>query len=71
MRRIKMKPGYKTSEFWIALSTQLIGISMITGIITPEQGQVFTEAVTQIVGGVMTAIAGGAYAYSRGLAKKV
>jgi len=65
-----MKEGWKTTEFWMALSAQLLGLSMITGLVTPEQGQVLGDASGQIIGGVMSAIAGGSYALSRGFAKK-
>jgi hypothetical protein len=55
----------------MALSGQVLGILMLTGVVTPDQGHVLGEASEQIVGGVMAVISGGSYAISRGLAKKV
>ena len=31
-----MKPGYKTTEFWLAAVAQLIGLVLASGIIAPE-----------------------------------
>jgi hypothetical protein len=66
-----MKEGWKTTEFWMALSGQVVALSMLTGVITPDQGQVLGEASGQIIGGLVAVISGGSYAISRGLAKKV
>jgi len=66
-----MKKGWKTTEFWMALSAQVLGILILTGVVTPDQGQVLGDASGQIIGGVMAVISGGSYAISRGLAKKV
>jgi len=66
-----MKEGWKTTEFWMALSGQVLALCMLTGVVTPDQGQVLGDTSGQIIGGVMAVISGGSYAISRGLAKKV
>jgi hypothetical protein len=66
-----MKEGWKTTEFWMALVGQVLALCMLTGVVTPDQGQVLGDASGQIIGGVMAVISGGSYAISRGLAKKV
>jgi len=65
-----MKEGWKTTEFWMTLTAQILALGMLTGVVTPEQGQVLGDASGQVIGGVMSVIAGGSYAISRGLAKK-
>jgi len=66
-----MKEGWKTTEFWMALVGQVLSLSMLTGVVTPDQGQVLGDASGQIIGGIMAVISGGSYAISRGLAKKL
>jgi hypothetical protein len=72
-----MKAGYKTTEFWVTLASQVIGILLLTGVITPEQSEVLGIA-TGKAGGIATDViaiitmVGSAFGYnlSRGLAKK-
>lgn len=64
-----MKPGIKTTEFWITIICQAIGILMTTGIITPDQSSALSEAAMQLGG--IAAMVGSAFGYSmsRGKAK--
>jgi hypothetical protein len=71
-----MKPGYKTTEFWVALVAQAVSMLMLFGVITPEQSNVLNEAAgqsagiaNQIIGIVGVVGASFGYAVSRGLAK--
>jgi hypothetical protein len=66
-----MKSKWMEREFLLTLVSQILGILMLTGVVTPDQGQVLGDASGQIIGGVMAVISGGSYAISRGLAKKV
>ena len=63
------KPGYKTTEFWLTLVTQSVGILALTGVIKPEEATSYLQGGGQIVGGLMTLIPQIAYAFSRGKAK--
>lgn len=72
-----MKPGFKTTEFWVTLLVQALGILALTGVLTPEmsatigeQGQIVVEAIGQIAGALMAAISATGYAKARGEAKK-
>jgi hypothetical protein len=72
-----MKPGYKTTEFWVALAAQVVSMLMLLGVITPEQSSVLNETagqsaviVNQVIGIVGVVGASFGYAVSRGLAKK-
>ena len=72
-----MKQGYKTTEFWVTLASQVVGILLLTGVVTPEQSEVLGIAAgkgggiaTEVIG-IITMV-GSAFGYnvSRGLAKK-
>ena len=55
----KGKPGYKTTEFWVTgLSSVGAVLASVAGFLPPQYAA------------IATAIAGGLYAVSRGLAKK-
>ena len=64
-----VKPGWKSTEFYGKLLAQLIGLSVLFGVFTPEQAEILTNSVEMIVGGLLTAAPEIAYAISRGLAK--
>jgi hypothetical protein len=66
-----MNSKWMEREFLVTLVGQVLALSMLTGVISPDQGQVLGDASGQIIGGVMAVISGGSYAISRGLAKKV
>lgn len=38
------KPGVKTTEFYITLATQLVGVLAVFGIVSPEQSQTLLDA---------------------------
>lgn len=63
------KPGYKTTEFWLTLLTQAVGILTMTGVIKPEAASTYLQGGEQLIGGLMTVIPQIAYAFSRGKAK--
>lgn len=65
-----MKPGYKTTEFWITILAQVIGILTTIGAFTPDQADVLAQAVTQIAGIVVMVAGAFGYSLSRGMAKK-
>lgn len=52
----EVKPGHKTTEFWVTMVMSVIGSGLIA--------QGYVE-----IGGLLLAIAGGSYTTSRGLAK--
>ena len=63
------KPGWKTTEFYVAVAAQLAGLGILFGWVTPEQLDTIKSATAQIAGGIIMAIAGIGYAISRGIAK--
>lgn len=70
-----MKPGYKTTEFWVTILTQIASIAVLLGIVEPQAGDAAAAAVPEAVESVfaLLAMAGSAWGYarSRGEAKKV
>ena len=65
-----MKPGIKTTEFWVALAAQAMSALMLFGVITPDQSSALNEAVIQIAGVVGMVGSAFGYAIARGMAKK-
>lgn len=64
---VKLKAGYKTTEFWLALVGQLTGLfTLVSGLDVSPQA----EGAVRAVGGAIVAIVALGYAISRGLAKK-
>ena len=47
-----MKPGYLTTEFWMTLAANGIGLLILLGWIGPDQSDVFKGLATQIITGV-------------------
>jgi len=64
------KPGLKTTEFWITIGTQFIGILAAMGTFTPAQATQAVAMVEPTVGLIMMVVSAIGYAVSRGIAKK-
>ena len=52
-----MKPGWKTSEFWIALVTKLLAVLCVGGVITTANEQHMVETFTKAIMGVFSILA--------------
>ena len=65
-----MKPGHKTTEFWVTIFIQIVGLVAALGYLTPEQSSTIVEAITQLGGIVAMVAAQFGYSLSRGTAKK-
>lgn len=59
-----MKPGIKTTEFWLTLVVNILGACMVSGII-PE-----THWTFKLVGAVLAGLATLGYTYGRSVVKK-
>lgn len=64
---VEVKPGYKTTEFWLTLVSTLLGLLFASGVIAPEG----TDGLSKAFAFVATALTTMGYAVSRGLAKRV
>jgi len=65
-----MKPGHKTTEFWVTVFIQVVGLIAALGYLTPEQSSSIVDAITQLGGIVAMVAAQFGYSLSRGAAKK-
>jgi len=65
-----VKPGWQTTEFWVTLIVQLVGLVAALGYIVPEQASALSQAAVQIGGAISMVAAAFGYNLSRGMAKK-
>jgi len=59
-----IKPGYKTTEFWLTAAASVISLLMASGAISDG------SALSKIIGVAATALTTLGYSLARGLAKK-
>lgn len=59
-----MKPGYKTTEFWLTSVAALLGLLFASGAISDG------SQIDKVLGMAATVLSGMGYSVSRGLAKK-
>jgi len=69
--QIQTKPGYKTTEMWIAIGSSILTILATSGVITPEDIAKLQSSWTSVIGGIAVAIINGLYIYGRIYNKKV
>ncbi len=50
------RPGWQTSEFWIALASQVIALLMIAGWISPADKQTLEQNVAAAIAAVFTIV---------------
>lgn len=51
-----IKPGYKTSEFYIALVGPAISLLIAFGVISPDQGEEIESAAVQLIMAIFAVI---------------
>lgn len=61
---MEVKPGYKTTEFWLSAATAIVGILFASGVFPAESGG---EKILGIIASVLASVG---YTVSRGMAKK-
>lgn len=59
----KMKPGIKTTEFWLTLAANVIGATLASGVLGDG------TQIETIAGAAMMLLAGGGYTYGRAKVK--
>ena len=52
-----MKPGWKTTEFWKSLATQVVGVLVIMSVVGSEDSDTLIASVKLVVEGVFAAVA--------------
>ena len=63
------KPGIKTTEFWMTIAANLVGILILTGVFTPVAAAVYLILAEKVCGLLLMAVPIGLYIYSRIKAK--
>ena len=56
----EVKPGYKTTEFWITLLGQAVALGVVFGIVQPQDQGTIADAAGKAVQGVFALIVSGA-----------
>lgn len=64
-----MKPGYKTTEFWISLGTSVVGLLVLSGVLTPDKSSEIMVVLEQALAVAMIILPQFGYTLSRGKAK--
>lgn len=60
-----VKPGYQTTEFWITITNNIVGIAVALGYLTPVQASDLSNAVLSVVGGLIVIVSTAVYVYGR------
>lgn len=47
-----MKPGWKTTEFWVVVVAAVLSVAVAAGVVTPEQATGIKDAVAQTIDAV-------------------
>ena len=63
-----MKPGYKTTEFWLSTLATIVGLVMASGVL---EGQAEGSWPVKLIGGVVSLLAVLGYTASRAKVKSV
>jgi len=66
-----LKPGYKTTEFWISVIAQLFGVASLLGWFDLDPTGKISNTFLQISGIISICGASIGYSYSRGKAKQI
>jgi len=64
-----VKPGIKTTEFWMTLAANIIGILILAGVFTPVAAAAYLILAEKVCGLLLLAVPIGLYIYSRIKAK--
>lgn len=63
----EVKPGKKTTEFWVTIGAAAISILIVYGVLNQEQAVAWQELLTALAPLIAVALS---YPLSRGMAKK-
>lgn len=64
-----MKPGYKSTEFWLTVASLLVTVGSITGVIGTDDVSGVLQAAQNIVLAVFSAISAAIYIWGRVMVK--
>lgn len=61
----KQKSGFQSSEFYLALINNIVGILVILGYVSPQEADQVGRAVSQVIGGVVVIASTVIYVWGR------
>jgi hypothetical protein len=67
---MQLKPGLLTSEFLVAMVSQLVGVAVYTGHISPVDSDALAKAIVDGMSGLLMLYTAVAFIYSRFALKK-
>ena len=67
---MEIKDGWKTTEFWVSISTIIIGLCVIFGLFTTKEASEVIVIAEKITGSLMAVVSVAGYAYARAKAKE-
>jgi hypothetical protein len=70
IKGVYMKSGWRTTEFWTAISATIIGILITLGIVGPESQQELSALVEKASGGIISLVSIVSYIWSRTKVKR-
>ncbi len=62
---MELKPGYQSTEFYVTLVSQAIGILALTGVVIPNQAGELTKSIATIIGAIISIVPAVVYIYNR------
>lgn len=65
-----VKPGLKTTEFWVAVAGNVLALLVLFGLVDPSAEEGIQSASNGLIAAVFSAVSNGSYIISRGIAKK-
>lgn len=60
-----LKSGWKTSEFWVQLFTQIIALLVVLGVLSSSKADSITEVVASVGAAIASAVSGSVYSMGR------
>ncbi|MCL4389831.1 MAG: hypothetical protein M1484_04500 [Patescibacteria group bacterium] len=62
---MELKPGYQSTEFYVTLISQAIGILALTGVVIPDQIGELSKAIITIIGALISIVPAVVYIFNR------
>lgn len=60
-----LKPGYKTSEFWVTMVAQVVGLLTAMGVVSPAHTSDLSMAINTVIGALLALLPAMAYIFNR------
>lgn len=62
---MELKPGYQSTEFYVTLISQAVGILSLTGVVIPNQAGELAKSIASIIGAIISIVPAVFYIYNR------